>query len=67
MTTLSRKAIADPAALALRDDPELLEAILEAYQCLEMSAVLDVLLQRCISWSGASVALAWGSAGEGRS
>jgi diguanylate cyclase (GGDEF)-like protein len=67
LTTISRKAIADPAALALRDDPELLEAILEAYQCLEMSDVLDVLLQRCISWSGASSALAWGSAGEGRS
>ena len=57
----------DAPTRALRDDPELLEAVLDAYRCLEMSELLDALLQRAVQWSGASVALAWGSAGEGRS
>jgi diguanylate cyclase (GGDEF)-like protein len=67
LTTTSSKAA--PAAVAdrLRDDPELLEAVLSLYTRLEMSDVLDVLLARAVEWSGASVGLAWGSGGEGRS
>ena len=65
--TTSRKAVADAPERTLRDDPELLEAVLDAYGCLEMTELLDVLLRRAVQWSGASVALAWGSAGEGRS
>jgi len=67
LTTTSRRAVADTPASGLRDDPELLEAVLDAYRCLEMSELLDALLRRAVQWSGASTALAWGSAGEGRS
>ncbi|MEE8412265.1 MAG: GGDEF domain-containing protein [Acidobacteriota bacterium] len=67
MTTTSRKTIADASTRELRDDPELLEAVLAVYRCLDMPELLDALLRRAVQWSGASVALAWGSAGEGRS
>ena len=65
--TTSRKAVADAPARELRDDPELFEAVLDAHRSLEMSELLDVLLRYAMRWSGAAVALAWGSAGEGRS
>jgi diguanylate cyclase (GGDEF)-like protein len=58
-----------PAAVAdrLRDDPELLQAVLDLYARLELPDVLDVLLTRAVEWSGATVGLAWGAGGEGRS
>lgn len=67
MTTTSRKAVVGAPAQELRDDPELLQAVLDAHRCLEMTELLDVLLRYAMRWSGASEALAWGSAGEGRS
>ncbi|NIM01043.1 MAG: diguanylate cyclase [Acidobacteria bacterium] len=67
MTTTTRKAVEDAPVCRLRDDPELLEAVLEAHRCLEMSELLSVLLRYAMGWSGATVGLAWGSAGEGRS
>jgi len=59
--------VAGAPAQELRDDPELLEAVLDAYRHLEMSELLDVLLRHAVAWSGARAALAWGSTGEGRS
>lgn len=67
MTLTSRKALAETHADRLRDDPELLRAVLEMHARLEMPDVLEVLLRYAVEWSGASVALAWGLLGEGRS
>jgi len=67
LTTTSRKTTAETPTVALRDDPELLEAVLETFTCLEMGDLLDSLLRRAVQWSGASLALAWGASGEGRS
>ena len=67
MTTTSSKAVPASVSDRLREDPELLEAVLDLNARLEMSDVLDALLTRFMEWSGASVGLAWGSGGEGRS
>lgn len=67
MTTISRKAVTPAALGQMRDDPELLDAVLKLYARLEMPEVLDVMLTHAVRWSGASIGLAWGSLGEGRS
>jgi diguanylate cyclase (GGDEF)-like protein len=67
VTTLSREALKSPVAEQIRDDSELLEAVLTGLSKLELAELLDDLVTRCAAWSGATIGLAWGEIGEGSS